>query len=224
MALQQQIDNENAVADRDVSAVPHSSNLYSRLAPAYNALWTPVASRRMGEAIRSLDIPAGSEVLEVGVGTGISLRHYPSHCRVRGIDLSDSMLDEAKEQIQRKHWTHVEVESMNAESLEFEDNQFDIVTSFHTISVVSDPAKMMAEVVRVCRPGGRVLILNHFRSGNPFIAGVVDRANDLTKRFGWRTDLDSGKILEPLPLQIDSRYKTNPFSLFTIFECTCEKC
>lgn len=224
MALQNRLDNGTAVADREAGLAPHSSRLYSRLAPAYNAIWSPVASRRMGEAIRSMDIPVGSRVLDVGVGTGISLRHYPLHCNVRGIDLSESMLEEAAELIERQGWSHVEVQTMNAESLDFEDNSFDIVTSFHTISVVSDPVKMMSEVVRVCRPGGRILILNHFRSANPLVAGVVDRASDLTKHLGWRTDLDSGKILEQLPLHIDSRYKTNPFSLFTILHCTCKKC
>lgn len=208
---------------KSTSAVPHASKLYQRLAPMYDAIWPAIASRRMGEAIEALDIAAGSRVLEVGVGTGISLKHYPLDCEIMGVDLSESMLAEAQQRIEQRHWSHVEVQPMNAEQLEFEDDQFDVVTSFHTISVVSDPSRMMSEVVRVCRPGGHILILNHFRSPNPVIASVVDRAGGWTRRLGWRTDLDSGKILEELPLAVNNRYKTNPFSLFTILQCTCEK-
>jgi phosphatidylethanolamine/phosphatidyl-N-methylethanolamine N-methyltransferase len=108
----------------------------------------------------------------------------------------------------------------NAESLDFEDSSFDFVTSFHTISVVSKPQDMMREVVRVCKPGGKILIINHFRSENPFIARVVDKAGNITRRLGWRTDLDLDEVLRELPLRMDRRYKTNPLSLFTVMKAT----
>ena len=99
---------------------------------------------------------------------------------------------------------------------------FDFVTSFHTISVVSRPQAMMSEVVRVCKPGGRIMIIKHFRSDNPIIARVVDSAGNLTKHLGWRTDLDLNEVLSELPVRLDHRYKPNPLSLFTVMKATCK--
>lgn len=206
----------------DRQAEPHSSPFYNNLVPAYQALWPAVAKRRILAAVPSLNIPAGAKVLEVGVGTGLSLESYPRDARVTGVDLSESMLAEAEQLIREQDWNHVNVMPMNAEELEFEDSSFDFVTSFHTISVVSRPQAMMSEIVRVCKPGGRVLMINHFRSDNPLIAKVVDSAGNITKRLGWRTDLGLDEILSELPLRLDHRYKPNPMSLFTVMKATCK--
>ena len=199
---------------------PHSSPLYRTFVPAYHAIWPAIAGRRIHSAVESLQIPDGAKVLEVGVGTGMSLESYPTGSRVTGVDLSESMLAEAEKQIKDRGWSHIEVLPMNAEDLQFADSSFDFVNSFHTISVVSDPRKMMAEMVRVCKPGGRMMIINHFRSNNPLVARVVDSAGKLTKRLGWRTDLELQEILDEFPLQLDKRYKPNPMSLFTVIKAT----
>src|SRR5690606_29966053 len=119
-----------------------------------------------------------------------------------------------------EQWSHIHVQQMNAEHLEFDDSSFDVVTSFHVISVVSNPRQMMSEIIRVCKPGGRILIVNHFRSSNPWIARMVDSAGAVTRHLGWRTDLDLGEIVAELPLRVERRYKTSPTSLFTIFTAT----
>ena len=208
------------VATSKRSPLPHTSPIYSNLVPAYQALWPAVARKRIFAAVRSLNLPAGANVLEVGVGTGLSLDSYPTDVSVTGVDLSESMLAEAQQLIQLRRWKHINVMQMNAESLTFDDATFDFVTSFHTISVVSRPDAMMREVVRVCKPGGRILIINHFRSENPIIARVVDSAGNITKRLGWRTDLDLDEVLHELPLQLDDRSKPNPLSLFTVMKAT----
>jgi phosphatidylethanolamine/phosphatidyl-N-methylethanolamine N-methyltransferase len=202
------------------SPQPHASPIYNHLVPAYQAVWPAVARRRIVAAVRSMNIPAGSNVLEVGVGTGLSLESYPTNVSVTGVDLSEAMLSEAEQLIQEQHWNHIQVMPMNAESLTFDDASFDVVTTFHTISVVSHPEAMMREIVRVCKPGGRILMINHFRSDNPIIARVVDSAGNITKRLGWRTDLDLDEILGELPVRLDHRYKPNPLSLFTVMQAT----
>ncbi|OYP34751.1 class I SAM-dependent methyltransferase [Rhodopirellula sp. MGV] len=202
--------------------VPHAAKLYHNLVPAYQAFWPAVAGRNIRMAIGRMEMAAGAKVLEVGVGTGLSLPNYPTHIDLTGIDLSESMLAEAEAMIDRNRWQHVDVQAMNAESLDFEDNQFDVVTSFHTVSVVSNPTRMMSEIVRVCRPGGQILIINHFRSDNPLIARVVDSAGNVTRRLGWRTDLELETIMSELPIRIEERYKPNPFSFFTIMRAICK--
>ncbi len=212
----------SAAVEEKTQAQPHSSPFYNNLVPAYQALWPAVAKKRIYAAIGSLGIPNGAKVLEVGVGTGLSLEGYPRAASVTGVDLSESMLAEAEQLITRRRWDHIDVMPMNAENLEFEDSSFDFVTSFHTISVVSEPQKMMSEIVRVCKPGGNILIVNHFRSDNPIIAKVVDSAGNITKRLGWRTDLELDEVLRELPLRLDHRYKPNPLSLFTVMKATCK--
>jgi phosphatidylethanolamine/phosphatidyl-N-methylethanolamine N-methyltransferase len=204
------------------SPQPHASRLYRNLVPAYEAVWPTIARRNIQKAVRSLKIPDGAKVLEVGVGTGLSLETYPDHIDMLGVDLSESMLAEAERKIDERSWNHVRVMPMNAEELDFEDSSFDFVTSFHTISVVSDPDAMMSEMVRVCRPGGVILIINHFRSENPLIARVVDSAGNITKRLGWRTDLELDAIVREQPLRLERRYKPTPFSFFTVMKATCK--
>lgn len=199
---------------------PHASRLYRELVPAYGAVWPMLARRRIRAAIGDLRIHPGEQVLEVGAGTGMSFPIYPLHADVTGVDLSEEMLQQARRKIEEEHWSHIRVMQMNAEQLEFEDSSFDVVTSFHVISVVSNPRQMMSEIIRVCKPGGRILIVNHFRSSNPWIARMVDSAGAVTRHLGWRTDLDLGEIVDQLPLRVERRYKTSPTSLFTILTAT----
>ena len=205
------------------TAEPHRSRLYDNLVPVYQGLWPAVAKRNIRSAIAAMNISGGTEVLEVGVGTGLSLDSYPHDIRLTGVDLSESMLAEAEQLIEQKQWQHVNVLSMNAERLTFPDNSFDVVTSFHTISVVSNPQSMMSEMVRVCRPGGKILMVNHFRSENSLIAKVVDSAGNIPRRLGWRTDLDLRDVVAGLPLRFDRCYKPTPLSFFTIMQATVTK-
>ena len=201
-------------------ADPHASKLYRELVPAYEALWPMVARNRIRSVIRGMKFLPGQKVLEVGVGTGMSLTAYPHDIDLTGVDLSEDMLAQAQKLIDDAKLSHIRVMPMNAEHLEFEDCSFDIVTSFHVISVVSDPRRMMSEMLRVCKPGGQLLLINHFRSKNPWIAKMVGAAGAVTRHLGWRTDLSLDEVVEEMPIRVERRYKSSPASLFTIIKAT----
>src|SRR5262245_12714032 len=148
----------------EVTSQPHESALYYEFSHLYDAVFGRVFYPRIARVIRSLDIQPGARILEIGVGTGLSLSAYPSHCQVVGIDLAPDMLERAQERIDRHGWRHISVEQGDALALRFAENSFDYVMAFHVVSVVPDAPRLMAEAQRVCRPGGVISVINHFRS------------------------------------------------------------
>jgi len=197
-------------------AHPHESKIYSEFARYYDKIFEGVFFPRILQVIRELDIEPGASVLEVGVGTGLALSAYPHDCHLTGIDLAPDMLERARRKVAREGWKHIDLAVGDAQDLEFPDESFDYVTSFHVVSVVPEPKRMMREMVRVCRPGGAIVIINHFRSERQVIASVVDRLDPVTRKLGWRTTLRLSELLETVPLEMVRRYKTSPRSLFTV--------
>lgn len=197
-------------------ALAHESKIYSQFSIVYDRIFTNVFSKRINRVISSMDLEPGSRVLEVGVGTGLSLTAYPPHCEVLGVDLAEDMLSRAQRKIDRKGFDHVELAVGDAQALDFPDESFDYVTSFHVVSVVPDARAMMREMTRVCRPGGRLVIINHFRSPRKLVSSVVDRLDPITRRLGWRTTLSASELLEDVELEDVRRFKTSPQSLFTV--------
>src|SRR5262245_20398070 len=197
------------------NAQPHESRLYYEFSHLYDLLFRRVFYPRIARVIRSLNIEPGARVLELGVGTGLSLDAYPSHCRVMGIDLAPDMLERAQDKINRNGWRHITLAQGDALDLQFEDDSFDYGMSFHVISVVPDPQRMLEEARRVCRPGGVLTIINHFRSGNPAIARVQRTIDPLTRALGWTT-LRLPEVLDRNILHVERQWKTSRRSLFTI--------
>lgn len=183
--------------------------VYQNIANVYDFTFGPILHPGRVEAIRKMDLHPGDEVLEVGVGTGINFPLYPRASRVTGIDLSSKMLDKARTRIDDLSLPHCRVYEMNAEALAFPDCSFDAVYAPYVISVVPDPVKVAREMYRVCRPGGRLVILNHFRSANP-IASCVERAiSPMTVHLGFKADLDLPAFLSQANLQPVSIDKVN---------------
>ncbi len=190
--------------------------LYSQLSHLYERVFDRVLGPRIRWTIRSLNIPPGARVLELGVGTGLSLEAYPETAEVTAIDLSSEMLEQAEKKVRQHGWQHISLRQMDALNLDFPDAAFDYVMAFHVASVVPDPDQFMCEAVRVLKPDGLTVIINHFRSENRLLAPVVDLLNPLTRRIGWRTDLRYADLVEKHPLSVQDRFKTSRPSLFTV--------
>jgi phosphatidylethanolamine/phosphatidyl-N-methylethanolamine N-methyltransferase len=135
---------------------------------------------------------AGESILEVGVGTGLSAVHYPRDCRVTAIDLSGAMLDRARARIVRHGTTHVRLCRMDAAHLAFRDAQFDAVYAPYVLNVVPDPVVVAREMLRVCRPHGRLVLLNHFdhAATRNIVNRIVGWMAGMVSDVNWNLDLD----------------------------------
>ena len=197
---------------------PHRSRLYSDLSGVYDRLFTRVFASRIETVVSGLGIEPGARVLEVGVGTGLSLHAYPRHCRVTGIDVSEDMLDRARKKLDPHSHSHIELKCMDAMDMPFGDGTFDYVTAFHVVTVVPDPTRLVQEMARICKANGEVVIINHFSSQRPAVRAVVNMVDPLTRRLGWSTRLALEEVIGKPSLRLKNRYKTSPWSLFTVVE------
>jgi phosphatidylethanolamine/phosphatidyl-N-methylethanolamine N-methyltransferase len=194
----------------------HESKLYAEFAPLYDKIFGKIFYSRLERVIENLDIPPGAKVLEVGAGTGTSFPAYPTHCEVVGIDLAPDMLARARRKIADNGWEHLSVLEMNALNLEFPDNTFDYVMAFHVVTVVPDPVRMVAEAKRVCKPGGKIVVVNHFTSDFPLLGSLTEALDPLTRWLGWRTDLRLKPFIATTNLSVERVYKLSKTSLYTV--------
>jgi phosphatidylethanolamine/phosphatidyl-N-methylethanolamine N-methyltransferase len=136
--------------------------IYTGLAPLYDVIYGALLQHGRRSAIDRLAPQPGEAILEVGVGTGLSALHYPPDCSVTAIDLSAPMLQRARTRLLRRGCTHVRLCRMDANRLAFGDARFDAVYAPYVLNVVPDPEAVVHEMLRVCRPHGRLVLLNHF--------------------------------------------------------------
>lgn len=189
---------------------------YARWAPVYDFTFGKIADSGRLAAVEHINKSNGT-VLEVGVGTGMSLPHYADHLQVTGIDLSPDMLALARKRVQRQSLCHVDaIKEMDAGAMTFDDHSFQTVVAMYVMTVVPDPARVMAELSRVCAPGGEVIVVNHF-SQTHGIRGVVEKAMArFGDKLGWRPEFPINTIMVCEDLQIVDSVPLKPFGLFTL--------
>jgi phosphatidylethanolamine/phosphatidyl-N-methylethanolamine N-methyltransferase len=196
------------------------ARVYENIAFFYDWTFGPALHPGRMQALARMGIKPGDKVLEVGIGTGINAGLYPGDCTVTGIDLSGPMLEKARERIARKQVDNVQLFEMDAADLRFPDNTFDIVYAPYVISVVPDPVAVAREMRRVCRPGGRIVILNHFRSNNTLGAFMERIISPLTLHIGFTADLDLPAFLAQAELEPQSIEKVNFPRIWSLVTCT----
>lgn len=198
--------------------------VYEGFAPFYNFVFGKVLFMEGREAsIDFLNIKMGQKVLEVGVGTGLTLPLYPHNCTVVGVDLSKNMLKEAEALIKKKKLKNCTVREMNATNLEFPDNTFDGVLGNLFISATSFPRESLLEMKRVCKPGGTIVLMNHFKSENPLLSAVETAFNPIAKHCGFRSDLEMKPLLDSVGLKAKQLQKVNMFNMWTTVSMVNEK-
>jgi len=193
--------------------------VYEKIASVYDYTFGPTLHPGRVEAIQKLGIRTGERVLEVGVGTGINAALYPRDCTVTGIDFSAKMLKKATKRIAHKGISNVRLIEMDAADLKFADDTFDIVYAPYVISVVPDPVAVAREMHRVCRPGGRIVFLNHFRSPNRMLAAIERAISPFTVHIGFKSDLDLTAFIAQIDMEPVSIERVNVPKIWSLITC-----
>ena len=188
---------------------------YRRYARYYDMVFGAVFHPGRNTAIEHLHCEAGDRILEVGVGTGLSLGIYPADVRVVGIDLSSHMLDRAKA---RAHGLP-QVEDlilMDAQNMTFADNSFDKVVAMYIASVVPDVGQLVSEIRRVCKPGGEIIFLNHFQNKNRIIRNVEAVIQPLARHLGFHPDFPMEEFLAKTDFKVTTAIPVNFLDYWTV--------
>lgn len=197
---------------------------YRRYARYYDLVFGLIFHPGRKTAIEHLHCHAGDRILEVGVGTGLSLGLYPKKVKVVGIDLSKDMLVRAEERVARERLSQVEsLQQMDAQQMSFEDNAFDSVVAMYVASVVPDPAKLVAEIRRVCKPGGKIIFLNHFQNANPVVRKAEHVLQPLAKYLGFSPDFPMHEFLEKTGFHATTAVPVNLLDYWTVLVGTNDK-
>lgn len=216
--------------DATLPTAPHTAldahdvrRAYARWAGVYDIVFGGVSSFGRRRAVQAANALPGSDVLEVGVGTGLALPHYDADKRVTGIDLSADMLERARRRVRRERLAHVAaLAEMDAEQTSFADDSFDIAVAMFVASVVPNPRRLLAELKRVVRPGGHILFVNHFLAeGGARLA--VERAMASSSRLlGWHPDFALDALLPAEDRARATIRPVPPAGLFTLVHLPCE--
>lgn len=183
--------------------------VYAALARVYDGFFdwalAPGRLRAVGK------VPAGTDaqVLEIGVGTGLSLPHYPADCRVLGVDISPAMLERARRRVEQLGHDGIRLRHMDARSLTLEDASFDWVLAPYVMSVVPDPERVMSEMARVCRPGGTIVVVNRFGSRFPPMRWIERGLTPISQWLGFRLDLQLERLTGTADISLERVERVN---------------
>ncbi len=190
---------------------------YSRYANVYDIIFGVIFEPGRRAAVNAVNTRPGQRILEVGVGTGLSLPKYRADARIVGIDVSPDMLMKARRRVARQGLSQVEaLHEMNAEDMHFADDSFDGVVVMYAVSVIPDLTRLFAEICRVCVAGGDIVVVNHFASSG-VLPGLVEMAiAPLSASIGFRPDLEEAEFARNADIEILESRKINAFGYWKL--------
>ena len=189
---------------------------YKRHAGYYDNLFGSILNPGRKLISQKMNNQASERVLEIGVGTGISLSSYPPHYSVAGIDLSPHMLLRAAHRVLAAGLTNITLYRMNAENIGFADGSFDKVVAMYVASVVPNPRTMISEMKRVCKAGGDIFILNHFSKANHFTSALERLLSPLAGVLGFRPLFPMEELISGNSLDIVDIIPVNALGYWTL--------
>jgi phosphatidylethanolamine/phosphatidyl-N-methylethanolamine N-methyltransferase len=177
--------------DFDIRSV---AKAYARWAPVYDLVFGAVFERGRKASIAAAE-RIGGRILDVGIGTGISLTEYARENRIVGVDYSEPMLRKAQDRVRTYKLEHVEALAvMDAQCLGFPDAAFDAVVAQYVITAVPDPERTLDEFARVTRPGGEIILVNHLGAEVGLRRAFEQGFAPLARRLGWRPEFGWDRI------------------------------
>lgn len=201
----------------DESAVRRA---YARWAKHYDAIVGPVTDKGRVLAVEAANARVArgdARVLEVGVGSGLSLPAYDRRARVTGIDLSRDMLDLARARQRDEALGHVDaLEEMDAAAMAFEDASFDTSVAMYVMSVAPQPAAVLNELARVTRPGGEVIVVNHFAANDGWLKWIEHRLERVAALLGWHPAFPREAVLAHPALRLVEERRIGLLGIFTL--------
>lgn len=208
---------QDSKSDRSRLDIHSVQRAYRRYAGLYDLYFGAIFQRGRRHAIEKMSCQPGDHILEVGVGTGLSLALYPRAVTITGIDISPEMLERAQARKERHDLDNVaELRVMDAEHMEFADNSFDKVAAIYVASVVPNPARLVSEMRRVCKPRGELFILNHFHSANPFLRGLERLLAPLSRLIGFHPDICLDTFIGETGLEVIDTIPSNLFGYWKL--------
>jgi len=194
--------------------------VYRRYARGYDLYFGTLLQPGRQAVVARMDCRPGERILEVGIGTGLSLSLYPPGVVVTGIDLSEEMLMRARARRAREQWEHVVgLWLMDAERMQFADDSFDKVVAMYVASVTPHPARLVSEMRRVCRPEGKLFIVNHFQNANPIVSGMERLISPLSRLMGFHPDFSLEHFIQETRLEVTQRIPVNMLGYWTLLQC-----